>query len=988
MLRVMIFIFLILNPLFSKTIVVDKNGFCMPWMGCINFCDSGEYETTTIRDALQHTNNGDTIKICPATYNEENLVLNKSNVYMTSTKTNSISEVKISGRKFPTLTIHGWVTGIHFNKFEIDNRRGDALRIENGGADYHLENMIIHSSRKYGVYVKSSVGDMLLENLEVEGGKDALHFENSAYGKVRIENSKFHSSKDIAINFQGALNNGLTIRDSVIKGRDEGLHFERMINNNRFIIENSDIDAQQGMGINFQNSINSPTTFNRVDIRSKDKSIYLKKELNRDFTFSKSTLLSSRKEAMRLYTINSKLSILDSNLTTNSTKNSVLLLERLNRAFLIRGCKIEKGKYGVYLKYIYSPNSVIENNIFKNSQKEELYIPKTSWQQLEVISNCFYGKNRNALVRDHLAKFKRNYYNDYGGTGNYLIPDLPLYDYSPQLTCSLTNPNSYHFDAKEIFRPDKNITTKVVNRTFSLQILSDKPFSGTVCSAVVNSGEDNVSNWQKSSFANETFKNVSFKVGRAVKDAKIKIAWLKNADAICPLTSETNHTLSTDNFAVRPKEFKFSSYPKTIFAGGEFKIEFDAVDENGKPTKNYNEKIDDGTFTIVAEEVKSGCHTGAFKSDATFINGTADSTNRYNEMGVVNLEIRENNNTPFASVDLDDTPLATLLISPAQLNLNSEAYDAIVNISLSSSPIFMDKNLTDNYAEVNITTDVVNKSNTPLRNFVSHCYAKDINFSFTSNYPNNIESFKGIYNFNGVETDDSKFEKLNDYNWTIGKNQFYNGENNSTLKFSIYKNRAYPVSIVDLNLTKMELYLNKYVTKSNSLNKILSFYYLSLLTPDIYADNEKSSSALIDILVYDKNRNHFSEEKELYWFWYNNYPKDDVKVLGYSDSFKYDLNLSNFSVAINKQGGEFNLSIDNSGEHNFAVIHLQTPNYLWYSRYKDYNDSLNSYCLTHYCVEYHYNGEITHKEIGSGKFKGSEVNVTTRKRRIGIKMYR
>ena len=36
-------------------------------------------------------------------------------------------------------------------------------------------------------------------------------------------------------------------------------------------------------------------------------------------------------------------------------------------------------------------------------------------------------------------------------------------------------------------------------------------------------------------------------------------------------------------------------------------------------------------------------------------------TNRYNEMGVVNLEIRENNNTPFASVDLDDTPLSTLL---------------------------------------------------------------------------------------------------------------------------------------------------------------------------------------------------------------------------------------------------------------------------------------------------------------------------------------
>jgi hypothetical protein len=158
--------------------------------------------------------------------------------------------------------------------------------------------------------------------------------------------------------------------------------------------------------------------------------------------------------------------------------------------------------------------------------------------------------------------------------------------------------------------------------------------------------------------------------------------------------------------------------------------------------------------------------------------------------------------------------------------------------------------------------------------------------------------------------------------------------------------------------------------------------------PDIYANDEKESSSLIDVLVYDKNKNHFMDEKNIYWFWYDNYPRDDVDILGYSSKYKYDENLTDFDVNIAKKGGEFNLSISNNKEYGFAVIHLKTPQYLWYSRYKDYNDSLNSYCLTHYCVEYHYNKHINYKEVGSGKFKGSEVNVTGPKKRKGIKIYR
>jgi hypothetical protein len=74
-----------------------------------------------------------------------------------------------------------------------------------------------------------------------------------------------------------------------------------------------------------------------------------------------------------------------------------------------------------------------------------------------------------------------------------------------------------------------------------------------------------------------------------------------------------------------------------------------------------------------------------------------------------------------------------------------------------------------------------------------------------------------------------------------------------------------------------------------------------------------------------------------------------------------------------------------------VVIHLKTPYYLWYSKYNDYNDSNKSGCISHYCIEYHYQtNSSSASSVGSGDFKGSEVNTTHNVPKIkrGIKIYR
>ena len=80
---------------FAKTIVVDDDFFCMPFFGCMGGCDNGTYETTTIEDALNHSVNGDIIKICPGNYNESDLIVDK-NIKIISTHTMHINDINVT----------------------------------------------------------------------------------------------------------------------------------------------------------------------------------------------------------------------------------------------------------------------------------------------------------------------------------------------------------------------------------------------------------------------------------------------------------------------------------------------------------------------------------------------------------------------------------------------------------------------------------------------------------------------------------------------------------------------------------------------------------------------------------------------------------------------------------------------------------------------------------------------------------------------------
>ena len=566
------------------------------------------------------------------------------------------------------------------------------------------------------------------------------------------------------------------------------------------------------------------------------------------------------------------------------------------------------------------------------------------------------------------------------------------------------------FDAWDTFRGinDRNISTEIVNQEFNLTIASlDKnktkyqEFNGTVCAKVDN-------NITKLDFRDQNKTNATFKISRAIRDAKVELSWEKNIDENCPLKNENNESNSSDDFAIRPKEFNISNYPSIVYAGEDFNISFEALDNDDANTTDYNES-NGSSFDINVTENKSGCITGTYSGDVNFSDGGNTTVANYDEVSDNNLSIKiyEINGSEFAKVDEDDTNDTARLIKEKDINITVKPYD--LNLTYDITPkdwVYMDSNLSQplTYVELNATLDAYAKNrNKPLQDFNSTCYAKDINISFLDTNITNNDDFNGTY-YDVIKDDnltDINFTKLTkDHNWTIGKKDFISGEGNLSIRFNVDRNYSKPISPVDVNFTDINITTPNIAKNENnkSMDKNISFYYGRVVTHDIETTEQNiTSSFLIDVYCNNCSNqiNHFFQDS---LNWYRNeldngiiqkndieiYPKSDIRL---SSSDKSDINISHITDAKN---GKISFDVNNSkNSYDTAVFHIFIPKWLWFNDYRAYDDNSSSDCSTHPCIGYKLLIN-TEKSIESGNFEGSDIgheqNRTIKK--IGVKVYR
>ena len=547
---------------------------------------------------------------------------------------------------------------------------------------------------------------------------------------------------------------------------------------------------------------------------------------------------------------------------------------------------------------------------------------------------------------------------------------------------------------------DRNISTKIANKDFSITIASLKEdrsdyqeFNGTVCAQVIDENGNDKTGWSKLDFRSDSKQNVSFNIVSSVEIAKIKIAWIENEDKDCLalLSSEHNETNSTDSFAIRPDRFKIHIPPDTTFyAGEDFNISFSAfkygLDNN---TIDYN-KTNNSSFKIEANETKIGCKSGNLNiTHFNFSDGKAENiTVNYDEIGDINLTIKEIDGSEFAKIDSDDTNDNDRFIAQYTTTITIKPYKIKINeMNLSKEWLYMadvlDMNLT-----ANATVQALSKTNNLMSDFNESCYGKDVNITYyykiNANSDDNITlSYEG-----NITTKDNK--SLDDINKTLSipKSVFFNGETNASYAFNIDRNYAKPISpvtikLLEANITTANL-AKEYENIAADINA--TFFYGRVKTDDIKT-NSSTSNHSVEIEVY-KAKDFDFKQNSLNWY-QNEYDSttslrdsdfnstETIKLTGNQTLFIQNTNgflngVANFSITSNKT----------------AYIHIDIPPYLWHNSYQDYNYSSGSDCSQHPCFEYIY--ESLSSKDKTKNFKGSSIksDFNTTMEKIGLKVFR
>ena len=598
----------------------------------------------------------------------------------------------------------------------------------------------------------------------------------------------------------------------------------------------------------------------------------------------------------------------------------------------------------IYTKIANKPFTI---KVIKLKDDNETLENYTGVVKLELVN-----EENNASLLDKLVVFDNESSKDvnitYGSANKKLRFRVRYFDFNFPQSCTrlmkkvnATNLLDYSNDTKTCVRDLKNVSE---NTTYKLASCTSKLIIGTF-----NSWKDvNINNITNSTKTRvRSFMKCIFNHGKSVD--------------------------SRDDFAIRPNNFSIKiDTPQPIKAGEEFNLTIEALDFNGNPTNNYNENLTiKGSISPTLEyndsNATKGCITGTITptTNLQFIDGKANITLKYSEIGDLNLLIKEIQGSEFAKIDADDTALNDRLIKQASTNIEFIPHHFAINSAYENfdnsdfTYISNDLNMSS-LLEVNITAENLNNETT--KNYNSVCYAN--NFEVNISYdPSTIPS--------SIKVIESKEENSNEQNTSIPEkivtdfSKYYFNSGIANLKFHINFPKDYKNPVEEFNFTVTNITVSDKNTKGEeNLNQKASFRYGRIEIPD-------GASFLKEIDIIAKYE---------YWkngTWVTN--KSHSKEFG---NIKYyipndDLNL----VPSNISNGEENLTFLTTHSLPYSVkVHYAIPSYLWYhplaKQYKD-PSTTNLDCLTHPCNNLDFLTESTGwGGIGKSGIKYSETNRT------------
>lgn len=386
---------------------------------------------------------------------------------------------------------------------------------------------------------------------------------------------------------------------------------------------------------------------------------------------------------------------------------------------------------------------------------------------------------------------------------------------------------------------DKNISTKIVNKPFSLSLLAKNDDNDSALSdanitqldLLDCSGHTIASPWviftpqkQTNSAGLVTINDLA--ITTAHPCSKIKIYGnYKN---------KSFSNISSDNFAIRPDHFVFDT-PSQVAAGEDFNLTIEARDYHDVKIPSYTEHVNSSYRLMQQQQDSVHCQAGSMDmNNADFVLGKITKETSYTEVGVVDINISEILGSEFAKIDAkDDGTLVTIpalahtiTFIPAKFSLSWNLHNANGGYTL----------LSNDASEEGATLDVIVKAQKAdggiVQNYSGTCAAKDVNITFNFDIlGNTAEAYvmhvddANISTKDVVPADALTLPVLNkDVVYQTNHTHFNSGVSHAQMKINFERNANQVREPIKLNLKKVKVQDD---TLSKSLSKVeeATFYY-------------------------------------------------------------------------------------------------------------------------------------------------------------------
>lgn len=305
------------------------------------------------------------------------------------------------------------------------------------------------------------------------------------------------------------------------------------------------------------------------------------------------------------------------------------------------------------------------------------------------------------------------------------------------------------------------IKTKIVNNAFDLRILSLDVTTGLLTNRdiIIKAylTDTNGNKLDSGQYVNFNGSNSIIMSGlisnTALKEAKIYFEYCgddtgayEDWDECYGLLGDPlnqRHSYSRNTFAIRPDSFSSTLTPETIVKAKEpHNMSFYAYDASAAATINYNE-TQSTSFEVDLNitDIAKVCPVSDYNlgPSAVFVDGEATSDYSFDHVGVFELLIHEIGGAEFANVDVDDTPLASRLITPwsTTVTVIPDHFDIGINSYDNNNE---DNNFTylsdgkDDFGmmstlDFSITAQA--NDNTVAQNYTELCYAQNVDLNLT-----------------------------------------------------------------------------------------------------------------------------------------------------------------------------------------------------------------------------------------------------------------